>query len=65
MMEKNMSKTNDTSRPATLEDHHTLADSELEAVSGGIVVTKPTDVASWRAPRPVSDGTSNTLSFGE
>ena len=71
-----MSKTNDTSRPATLEDHHTLADSELEAVSGGfsidigttetIVVTKTTDVASsWRAPRPISDGTSNTVSFGE
>ena len=61
-----MSKTNGTSRPATLEDHHTLADSELEVVSGGIVVTKPTDVASsWRAPRPVSDGTSNTVSFGE
>jgi hypothetical protein len=31
-----MSKTNDTSRPATLEDHHTLADSELDAVTGGI-----------------------------
>jgi hypothetical protein len=35
-METTMSKTNDTSkRPATLEDHHTLADSELNAVSGG------------------------------
>jgi hypothetical protein len=34
-MEKIMSKTNDTSRPATFEDHHTLADSELDAVSGG------------------------------
>jgi hypothetical protein len=52
-----MSKTNDTSRPATLEDHRTLADSELNEVSGGffidigssetfIVVTKPADVAS-------------------
>jgi hypothetical protein len=30
-----MSKTNDTSRPAALEDHGTLADSELDAVSGG------------------------------
>jgi hypothetical protein len=30
-----MSKSNDTSRPAALEDHHTLADSELDAVSGG------------------------------
>jgi hypothetical protein len=30
-----MSKNNDTSRSATLEDHHTLADGELDAVSGG------------------------------
>jgi hypothetical protein len=30
-----MSKTNDTSRPVTFEDHHTRADSELDAVSGG------------------------------
>jgi hypothetical protein len=54
-----MSKTNDTSSPATLEDHHTLADSELNEVSGGffidigttetldmIGVTKPTDAPS-------------------
>ena len=33
-MEKIMSKTNDTSRLATLEDHDTLADSELDAVTG-------------------------------
>jgi hypothetical protein len=32
-----MSKTNDTSKlgPATLDDHRALADSELDAVSGG------------------------------
>jgi len=30
-----MSKTNDTSRSATLEDCRPLADSELDAVSGG------------------------------
>jgi hypothetical protein len=30
-----MTKTNDTSRLATLEDHRPLADSELDAVSGG------------------------------
>jgi hypothetical protein len=30
-----MSKTNDTSRSATLDDHRPLADSELNAVSGG------------------------------
>jgi hypothetical protein len=30
-----MSKTNDTSKLATLEDHGTLADTELDAVTGG------------------------------
>jgi hypothetical protein len=35
-MEKIMSKTNDTSQLATLEDHGTLADTQLDAVSGGI-----------------------------
>jgi hypothetical protein len=30
-----MSKSNDISNIATLEDHHPLADSELDAVSGG------------------------------
>ena len=30
-----MSKTNDTSNLATLEDHGALADSELDAVTGG------------------------------
>jgi hypothetical protein len=37
-MEKIMSKTNDTSDfgRATLEDHGPLADSELDAVTGGI-----------------------------
>jgi hypothetical protein len=37
-MEKEiMSKSNDTSRPAALEDHHTLADSELDTVSDGLL----------------------------
>jgi hypothetical protein len=40
-MEKIMSKTNDTSRPAALEDHSTLADSELDAVTGGIARSMP------------------------
>jgi hypothetical protein len=31
-----MSKSNDISNIATLDDHHTLADSELDAVSGGL-----------------------------
>ena len=30
-----MSKTNDTSNLATLEDHEMLADKQLDAVSGG------------------------------
>jgi hypothetical protein len=34
-MENVMSKTNDTSKPTTLEDHRPLADSKLDAVSGG------------------------------
>jgi hypothetical protein len=34
-LEKIMSTSNDTSRPTTLEDHRPLADSELDAVSGG------------------------------
>jgi hypothetical protein len=37
-MEKIMSKTNETSRPATPEDHRPLADSELDVVTGGLVV---------------------------
>jgi hypothetical protein len=36
-----MSKTNDISRPATLEDHRALADSELDAVTGGIARSMP------------------------
>jgi hypothetical protein len=34
-MENIMRKSNDTSKRAALEDHNTLADSELDAVSGG------------------------------
>ena len=33
-----MSKTNDTLRPATLDDRRPLTDSELDAVSGGISI---------------------------
>jgi hypothetical protein len=51
--------------PDALKEHRTLVDAELEAVSGGIVVTKHSDVSTWRAPRLVSDGTSNTLFIGE
>jgi hypothetical protein len=36
--EKIMSKTNDTSKPTALEDDRPLADSKLDAVSGGLVV---------------------------
>jgi hypothetical protein len=37
-MENVMSKTNDTSKPTTLEGHRPLADNELDAVTGGLVV---------------------------
>jgi hypothetical protein len=33
------SKTNDTPKPAALENHRPLADSELDAVSGGTADT--------------------------
>ena len=33
-----MSKTNETSKLTTLEHHNTLADSELDTVTGGLVV---------------------------
>ena len=36
-----MTKTNDTRRVAALEDHRRLADSELDAVSGGIARSMP------------------------
>jgi hypothetical protein len=52
-MEEIMSKTNNTSRPATPEDHRPLADSELDAVTGGtlpglgpMVADKTGDLAS-------------------
>jgi hypothetical protein len=37
-MENIMSKTDDTSRPAALEDHRPLADTELDAVAGGKLI---------------------------
>ena len=35
-----MRKTNDTSNVATFEHHNTLADTELDAVSGGIGIQR-------------------------
>lgn len=35
-MEKIMCESNDTPKPTALEDHRPLADSELDAVTGGI-----------------------------
>jgi hypothetical protein len=37
-MEKDMSETNHTSRLATLEEHDTIEDTELDAVTGGNAV---------------------------
>jgi hypothetical protein len=59
-MEKIMSKTNGTSTPAALEDHRPLADSELDAVSGGtdyITHSIDTPSISGGAGGGVSDGT--------
>jgi hypothetical protein len=36
-MKTNMSQSNDTPKPTALEDHRPLADSELDAVSGGLI----------------------------
>jgi hypothetical protein len=46
-METIMSKINDTSNLVTLEDQRPLADSELDAVSGGLAVTDPTTVLAF------------------
>lgn len=46
-MEKQiMSKTNDTSKPTVLENRP-LADSELDAVTGGLAVTDPTTILGF------------------
>ena len=47
-----MSNTNDTSRLATFEDHDTLADTELDAVSGGKAssVSPPITLLKLRYP---------------
>ena len=50
-----MSKTNDTSNIATLEDHDTLADSELDAVSGGFYAVEHVAIG------PRDDGKLPTL----
>jgi hypothetical protein len=42
-----MSKSNDISNVATLDNRHTLADSEVDVVSGG---TSSSDWASWIRP---------------
>jgi len=41
-----MSKTNDTSSPAALDDHRPLADSELDAVAGGTYTKQKPDGTS-------------------
>ena len=44
-----MTKTNDTWRVAALEDHGTLVDSELDALSGGWLTGLP----GYSGPQPV------------
>jgi hypothetical protein len=43
-METIMSKTNDASKLETLDDHRPLTDSELAAVTGGIIPGGSTDI---------------------
>jgi hypothetical protein len=43
-VDKIMAKTNDISRLASFEDHNTLADNELDAMTGG---TKAKGSDSW------------------
>jgi hypothetical protein len=53
-----MSKTNDTSKLATLKDHDTLADSELDAVIGGMLyLAAPQNSSSPQVFRDHSDPT--------
>ena len=49
-----MSKTNDTSKlnHATLDDHGTLADSELDAVSGGFPLYNLAELLGWGSSHP-------------
>jgi hypothetical protein len=49
-----MSKTNDTSKldHTALEDHHTLADSELDAVSGGFPLYNLAELLGWGSSHP-------------
>jgi hypothetical protein len=49
-----MSNTNDTSNldHATLEDHHPLADSELDAVSGGFPLYNLAELLGWGSSHP-------------
>jgi acyl-CoA reductase-like NAD-dependent aldehyde dehydrogenase len=54
-MEKIMSKTNDTSNVATSEHHATLADSELDAVSGGGLASAVAQVAAAAAKAALPD----------
>jgi len=53
-MEKIMSKTNDTSNLAALEDHDALADNELDSVNGGLVVSAifGQPLIAWNIDRP-------------
>jgi hypothetical protein len=61
-MEKIMSKTNDTSRlDHTKLENRVLADSELDAVSGGVIKTMGN--VKWDAIE-LRRGTSGNSSFG-
>jgi hypothetical protein len=57
-----MSKTNDTSSPTALQDHRPLADSELDAVSGGAFPIVMTQIALLNSPSSGVDHQSISIS---
>jgi hypothetical protein len=55
-----MSKTNDTPKVAALEDHRPLADSELNAVTGGSTVSNVIDGVTKATSAAASGGSEGT-----
>jgi hypothetical protein len=65
-VEKIMSKTNDTSKPAALDDYGTLAGIELDAVSGGFFggfFAHPLPAANVAVPAPNVTVNGGPLAF--
>jgi hypothetical protein len=56
-----MSKSNDISNIATLEDHHTLADSELDTVAGGWLPTGIPGAQMYMPVDPAAEAAVNVI----